>query len=251
MKKSYTYKGLIELDGSLKDFAERIKSGEIISPICPDYGFKEIVSVNKKERVHDFDSLGMETGIVYEKLIEKSTSLLKELIGRGVSYKHNLLIADIECEDKVILEKLSITNKEFVLRCKETVKKINKDLTRRGLTNSKAMLMSKYFLDNNYKFYKNIEMLKKKLNQACDIKTKQFKERSQKIRFPLHKFWFGLSKDKSYERTLDDICMYASFGYCPSINNSVILCADSEVLSMSYNLFKKVKTPVLYVSGNY
>ncbi len=231
---------LILLEGDLESRLAGGSMVQIYSPICPDYHFKEIQDpFGETERIHDFDGLGEEMGIVYEKLIASSKELFDDLERRYIKYKHILLVADVEVEDPVILKKLGISKKEFVRRCKGTAEKIRRD-------GKDCLLMSDFFEQNKYDFEGNIDEILTRLKN--DLLTKKV----QTIRYPLHRFWFGLSREESMKRSLDEIAMYASFGHCPDISAGVILCADSEVLSRCYNVAKKgKKTPVIYISGKY
>lgn len=254
MKKILTKKYMLSLLEPITDrrLKGRIMGGTIFSPICPDYNFKETKGPGgTNERIHDFDGMGEDAGIVYEKLINNSNGFLKELIDGEVKYKHVLIVADVESVDKTILNKLGIEQKEFVRRCKKTVSKINKDLRARGLTNSKCQLMSELFEKEGYGFYKNISILKEKLLNTRSKEIVRLMNKTQKLRLPLYKYWFGLTEERGKERAIDDMAMYASFGHCLQVDMGVILCADSEILSRCYNLFKNKNTPVIYVNGAY
>lgn len=220
----------------------------IISPICPDYHFKKITNpMGQAERIHDFDGLGEEVGIVYEKLITCSESFFEKLRNCGVKYRHILLLADVERRDRLVLKKLGIDSKEFLRRVIQSCMAINFDLQKRGLLNSKCMLMDDFFESVEYPFDKNINKNVSKLSG-----NSEFIERVHRLRFPLHEFWFSISEGESRKRSIHEVAMYASFGQCPQIASEVILCADSEVLSGCYNLFKvNEKTPVIYLKGNY
>ena len=237
------YPNLVLLEGDLV-IGEGIN---IFSPICPDYHFKKVKNpFGQSERIHDFDGMGERKGIVYEKLISSSESLFKQLDKLNVKYRHILLVADVEKEDRVMIRRLSISEEEFLRRCRLTCDAINGDLTKRGLGKSKCDLMGRYFRREKYDFYGNIIEIANHLTGNSSLE-----KRILKTRFPLHRFWFGISENESRKRSIHDIAMYSSFGKCPEINQGIILCADSEVLSHCYNIGKKKKTPVIYISGNY
>jgi len=225
-----------------------VEDGVVIySPVCPDYHFEEIKNLfGQSERVHDFDGLGEGKGIVYEKLITQTNGLLRRLEELKVEYRHLLLVADVEGTDKVILNKLRITKDEFIRRCRKTCREINRDLKRRKLLNSRCELMGKFFEEEGYDFYGKIEEIAKKSDASSGL-LRGVRE----VRLPLHRFWFGLANEQSYERSIREVAMYASFGHCSKISDGIILCADSEVLSGCYNLLKKKKTPAIYLKGSY
>lgn len=223
------------------------KKVTIYSPICPDYHFKEIVNpIGQKERIHDFDGLGVEKGIVYEKLIRDSGELLDYLEDNDIQYKHVLLVADVEVKDQTILKKLQISAEEFISCSTSTEEKINQDLICSGRKYSICDLMGNYFKTIGYDFSGNIKVISARILGSSDLAR-----RVEEIRFPLHHFWFGLSKEKSLQRSIDEIAMYASFGSCPQISSGIILCADSEILSHCYNVNNSKRVPVIYVSGSY
>lgn len=223
----------------------------IISPICPDYNFKKVQLKDRSERVHDFNGIGENTGIVYEKLIRESKELFKLFDKQKVKYQHLLLVADVEGKDKIILKKLGITRKEFNQKCQVTVEKINFDLRKKGFKKSRCILMSQFFKDQKYCFFKNIKKIHECLLKTTNKETLKLILEAQKKRCPLYEFWFEMDKQAGERRALHEMAMYASFGHCPAINKGVILCADSEILSHCYNLFKENKTPVIYLSGKY
>lgn len=227
-----------------------VRDGVVIySPICPDYHFKKIMNpLGQAERVHDFDGMGVKKGIVYEKLMTRSKKLFERLEKSGVEYEHLLLVADVEKTDNIILQKLGIGQEEFIKRCKKTCNAINADLKERGFEKSNCMLMGEYFREVKYGFEKNIKKIEAKLD-----KDSRLIRQVQRVRLPLHQFWFGLGKQESEKRSVGEAAMYASFGHCPEISGGIILCADSEILSKCYNLLKARNkyTPVIYLKGNY
>lgn len=243
---------LVLLDETRKsELKKRCVQETIFSPICPDYNFKKVQLKNRSERVHDFNGIGKSTGIVYEKLIRESEALFGLLNRSKINYQHLLLVADVEGKDKIILKKLGIIRTEFNEKCQATVKKINLDLKEKGLFKSKCVLMSQFFKDQKYSFYKNIKTIHEHLLKTANKETLKLILKAQKKRCPLYKFWFEMDKQAGEMRTLHEMAMYASFGHCLAISKGVILCADSEILSRCYNLFKENKTPVIYISGKY
>ncbi len=229
----------------------RYGSEFIISPICPDYNFKKIQLKDRSERVHDFNGIGENMGIVYEKLIRESEGLFKLLDKQKIKYQNLLLVADVEGKDKIILKKLGVTRTEFNQKCQRTVEKINLDLKKKGFKKSRCLLMSQFFKDQKYSFFQNIQKIHEHLLKITDKEILKLILEAQNKRCPLYEFWFGMDKERGKVRTLHEMAMYTSFGYCPAIGKGVILCADSEILSRCYNLFKKNKTPVIYISGKY
>lgn len=235
-----------------KELQSRLVNPLVVSPLCPDYNFSKVIGPeNKQERIHDFNGLGEDVGIVYKKLIDIAGRFFSVLDQKKINYQHILLVADVECHDETILKKLSINSIEFIRRCQQTVRKVNADLKKRQLIKSNCLLMSQFFKKQNYSFFKDIKILERKILRTKNSQVLALVKKAQKERRPLHKFWFNLSKIKSKQRTIEEIAMYTSFGHCPKIDNNIILCADSEILSHSYNLFKKKKTPVFYLTGAY
>lgn len=238
-------------DTSEAEVVRRCCDEFVISPICPDYNFKKVQLKDRSERVHDFNGIGENTGIVYEKLIRESEAFFELLNKQKINYQHLLLVADVEGKDKIILKKLGITRVEFNERCQKTVEKINLDLRKKGFKKSRCILMSQFFKDQKHSFYRNIKKIHKYLLKTTNKETQKLILEVQKKRCPLYEFWFAMDNQAGERRALHEMAMYASFGYCPAINRGIILCADSEILSHCYNLFKKYKTPVIYISGKY
>lgn len=220
---------------------------EFFIPLCPDYSF-EINDNN--ERIHDFTSIGTEMGIVYEKFIRQAQSLFDYLREQNIDYYAYFLEADVEAVDPLILKKLGVTKEEFVERCAVSAKKIDADLKERRI-NGKCIGMEEYFEKQNYDFHKLEEdNLEKVANGNAD---KTFVDKVIQLRKDLYNFWFGISEAECIHRAYKDIGMYATFAEEPRIAKGIILCADSEILSCSYNCLKtdQTKTPVIYVKGNY
>lgn len=239
-------------EANKEEIIRRCRQGIIVSPLCPDYHFREVNGPsNRKERIHDFDNLGEEVGIVYLKLIKETEKLFSLFEKERIDYKHLLLIADVESEDLLILSKLKINRKTFISRCRISVKKINQDLKKRGLRNSRCLLMSQLFTREEYDFFGTIKNIKSRLLKERDRRLTGLIKEVCHLRLPLHQFWFGIDEKTSYARSIDEMAMYASFGYCPRIDRGIILCADSAILSRCYNLFKAKKTPVIYIKGSY
>lgn len=226
-------------------------SNDLISffiPLCPDYSFE--VS-NNSERVHDFSGMGDEVGIVYEKLINITQAMFDFLNKSKIKYTATFLMADVEVTDKLILRKLKISESDFINKCASSTKKISVDLKKRGIKGI-CLGMEEYFKSKTYQFHKVKELNYQKIKDAAI--DKRFLEKVIELRKGPYKFWFDISDEECIERAYKDIGMYAAFAEEPSIANGIILCADSEILSCCYNIFKSDKnnsTTVIYVKGGY
>ena len=237
-------------DGVVSDiqFIDNDNELRFYIPLCPDYSFE--INENN-ERIHDFSGMENGRGIVYEKFIKNVQPMFDYLRRNNIKYYAYFLMANVEVVDQTILNKLKINAKQFLKNCSESAVKVDEDLKTRQIS-GKCIGMEEFFNSKQYDFHKlEIQNLQKVRDGEVDIR---FRDHVLGLRKDLYKFWFGIPDEECTTRAYKDIGMYATFAEQPDISTGIILCADSEILSCSYNALKKdpkTHTPVIYVKGNY
>lgn len=234
----------------ISSFLSKLKKEEtidIISPICPDYAYQEIGTGLYR---FTFDNLGSDIGVTAKRLLENRMFLHKFFKNIGIKFNHIAAIGDFEALTKHTLERVKLSQKEFIERLvlsQKRLKKTSNDTIETplfteicdGFDNWKT-IHEKYFtmlLNDNYG---KSNLNEKKLNLICESRK------------PLLYRWFGKISNKEILRVVKfQGAEYATMGYFIKNNykNPLVIGCDHFKMAPFYNM--DTDLPVLYLTSNY
>ena len=213
----------------------------LISPICPDYGYIKIAPSLYK---YTFDKLNADIGLIGNSIVNFKDQLQALFKENNFALNYYIYYGDFEAYSRSNCERLNINEKIFLDRLKISVEKLkNKfpeakeiDLLVSKLSNKNDWMIShkKNYLRLSKMFFSN----------------KIFKDKVSKIlesRMELYSNWFPDLKKKDYVNLiLNQGAEYSTMGdlFNKKFNNFCILGMDHFKMAFFYCFNKKI--PILY-----
>jgi hypothetical protein len=211
-------------------FSESFKFGkqvQIVSPVCPDYSFNK----DEKDRyVYNFKELNGGIGLNAATVLIKSKLLLPAIKQCGVSnIEHQLLIADVEADDPLILASVGLDRDQFISKVGQS-----KSIIQQRSDNEVSVGILSEFIKPEDK--------ERALFALLNIKETRI-EAIAINRASLYRRWFGkLPSAQNIDffefaklRAQADVLKYLEFGYAARREGVIILEATAAKIASLYN----------------
>lgn len=238
----------------LEQFIDWIRSGldgrqlTVITGLCPDYEAKKVGSYFYR---YTFDNLGTGIGVTSKRYLDALPTVFSTFEAIGINVRYIAAIGDFEAYPTANLERMKLSEQEFINRLLQSQKKLQKQSPHpietplfTELCGGKSIWM-KYF----NAIYKRIlagDYGKSGLTDQ-DLLTIALSRRQ------LYNRWYGeMDSDEDYVKLLKmQAAEYATMGHIINkhLKNTLILGADHARMAPFYRV--DATTPLLYLRNNY
>jgi len=229
-------------------FAKGLKGEKltVFTPVCPDYSY---IHLGRDFYRFTFNSLGNEVGVTAKKLVKNHATITKFFETLKFNVRYVAAIGDFEAFSPENLNRMGLTEQEFISKLKLSQTQLSKELVAGYETPLITEICGgKDKWNENY-----IKCTDRVKSYASDPKNRIILNKIYSSREPLLKNWFGseMSIYQIKSIVLKQGAEYNCMGrvVVSNLDNCLILGVDHPKMSSFYQIGQSI--PVIYLKTNY